>query len=196
MAREQSERRFIGLPVPVTVTIDPWETDLADRRQQALLLDWRTKVVRDASQRTQLPHLESIDSRIIAALGDTITVLDVLEGGDFRFRSIAKGAIDLINRNIAGVKLSDLPPQMASLLRQAYAIVLESGFPVFTRHVWRGGKADGQRWQRLCLPMRTSTSGDRIGAIVVQTLVDLAPKSPNATNNRSTWKQGDPIWDV
>lgn len=198
MAREQSERRFTGLPVPVSVTVDPWETDLADRRQQALLLDWRTKVSRDSTDRTLYPALEAIDQRITKALGDGLTLLDLIDGGDFRFRAVSKGAVDIINKNLTGMKLSEMPPQIASILRDAYNIVIDAGQPVYTRHVMRGGKTDGQRWQRICLPMCVSGVPHRIGALLVHTHIDMLQRNTAAGAGRGQqgWKQGDPIWDV
>lgn len=99
-----------------------------------------------------LPQQEDLNAIGLARWRENIAIVQVREGKNFTYRFYGVGFKDAFGVNMAGLDVMTLPQEQASVLRQEYRTVAQTGKPHWRSYTaWFEDKM--QTWERLSLPL-------------------------------------------
>lgn len=100
-----------------------------------------------------LPSRRDIDPARIKRLLPTVSLIDVLDGGDFRVRLAGTGLYDVYGREITGKRLAEVYNTAAADYWRAELRTVLAGRPAAGVHnlAWRGASHLSLLWMRLPL---------------------------------------------
>jgi len=143
-----------GLDEPMHIVANPWENDLIDARERAVLKTWRQTVF----AKSRLPRVAELRSYVLETLAPYLMELEVLEDGDLRYVSYGRAIAAAYGSDMTGRRTREFPTPVAKAFLSVYRLAVKNPSPFATRHKPPPPVRVGH-WHRLILPVEPTETG-------------------------------------
>lgn len=153
------------MPLPDLIALDPEGDDVpaaADPRVARVLAYWR-----GLARPGRLPSRADLDPVALVPVLPFVSILDALEGGDFRFRLVGEALNDrygvLKDRRLSEI----MEGELLAFTLEEHGTCVRDRVAVFVRNTerTRGRLGDSQIFQRLLMPL--AADGETVDALLV-----------------------------